>query len=79
MEFYITLGLTVVGMIGSFILGYKHALATFSERLISDFDFGDVVINMSSVEDDTISVSFSRNPREMLDKNYILLNVKIRE
>lgn len=79
MEFYIILGITVVGMIGSFIFGYKHALGVYSKRLIKDFDFGDVVVNVSSVEDDTISISFSRNPREMFDKNYILLNVKIRE
>lgn len=79
MEYVTILLIAFIGMIGSFIFGSRHGQNKIATTMVNKFDFGDVVIDMSSVDKPLISADFNRNPKEMLGLNYILLNVKIRE
>ena len=38
-----------------------------------------IIIDMSSAEEDLIKCQFDKNPKEWMNNNYILLEVKIRQ
>lgn len=69
----------VLAIIFSFICGWHLALHKKAKKMIEECDFGDIILDMKSPENDLVNCEFTRNPKEMLGMNYILLQVKIRK
>lgn len=79
MTAYIVIAIAVtVAIIFAFWLGGRVALNKKAKKMIEEMNFGTIIFDMTSVEADTISCEFDKNPKEMLGFNYILMEVKIR-
>lgn len=79
MNLMIAIVLIIVALLLGVIIGYNAARLLWIKRLINEYYAGDLVINMEDVESDTISIDFSRNPKELMAYNYVLIGVKIRQ
>ena len=71
--------IAIVLIIFAFWFGGKVALHKKAKKMIAEMNFGSIIIDMTSVESETISCEFDRNPREMLKYNYILMEVAVRQ
>lgn len=71
--------IAIIICIAVFIFGVLYGKHLYPKDLINNYDFGDIIIDMSSAESDTFSIDFSKNPKEMFNLDFVLLNVKIRE
>ena len=69
----------ISSIVFSFILGWNISKHKFTKKLIENYDFGEIIIDMSGYDKELISCDFSKNPKEMLAYNYILLQVKVRK
>jgi preprotein translocase subunit YajC len=69
----------LLAIIFAFIMGWHYAIHKKAKHMIDDMLMGEIILDISSVEEDTIKCQFDRNPKEMMDKNYIMLEVKIRQ
>lgn len=77
---YGILGLVFIGaIIFAYITGRNLSIHKKAQKMINECDFGDIVIDMSGVEQETFRIALNRNPKEMMSMNYILLQVKIRQ
>ena len=75
----VIIGLVLLGFIVSFLTGRHFALQQYSKKLIDNYLFGQVIVDMSSVDKDLLTMELERNPKEMLDMNYVIFEVKIRQ
>ena len=76
---YILLVIIIIAaLIFCFVAGMQYGLHLYAKRFIEDCYVGDIVIDMSSVESDTITADFEKNPKEFMHCNYVAMGVKTR-
>lgn len=68
----------IVAIVVAFLMGMQHGLHLYAKRFIEDCYAGDLIIDMQSVESDTISVDFERNPKELMGYQYVAMGVKVK-
>lgn len=74
----IIIGLVVGSILGA-IGGFKYSITYSVNKIIKTMNFGTIIIDLSDPKSDTLQCEFDKNPREMLDKNYVIMEIKIRE
>mgnify|MGYP006988834318 CR=1 FL=1 len=80
MTLYLLFGLLVLAIVAfTFFIGKRYGLHKYSKKLLEESYAGDLVINMASINEDLISVDFTKNPKELVTYDYIVMGVKIRK
>lgn len=69
----------LIAIVIGFVVGHLVASKSMAKKLMTKYYAGDLVINMEDVEQDTISIDFVKNPKELMAYNYVLIGVKIRQ
>ena len=62
-----------------FIAGFQIGLHYYAKKLLTKYYGGDLIIDISSIEAETLQVEFEKNPKELLGYKYVLMGVFIRE
>lgn len=68
----------VLAIIFSFIIGYKYAIHKKAKEMIEEMMIGSIIIDMTGVDKELFTCQFDKNPKEILNKDYIIMEVKIR-
>lgn len=74
-----TIIFVIIVAVIAFILGFVISKQLYIKYCVENLMFGDIILDMEGVENDLLSVELDRSPREMLDKNVIMFNLKIRQ
>jgi len=69
----------LIAIVIGFVVGHLVASKSMAKKLMTKYYAGDLVINMEDIEQDTISIDFVKNPKELMAYNYVLIGVKIRQ
>lgn len=69
----------LIAIVIGFVVGHLVASKSMAKKLMTKYYAGDLVINVEDVEQDTISIDFVKNPKELMAYNYVLIGVKIRQ
>ena len=62
-----------------FYIGICVGHHNYAKKMIEKWYGGDIIIDMSNVESDTLSVEFDKNPKELMGLSYTIMGIKIRE
>ena len=61
-----------------FFIGMHVGHHVYAKRMSEAYG-GELVVDLSAPEANTLSVDFEKNPKELLKYHYILMEVKVRE
>lgn len=74
---------TVLGLItvavAAFMFGFNYAIKQKAKTMIEDMHMGTIIFDFSRDADEPVKCQFEKSPREMVDKDFILMEVKIRQ
>ncbi len=78
---YLLLGLLVISaIIFAFMAGFNFAIKGKAKDMLDKMNMGTIIFDLRpDNKEDLFTCHFEKNPREMLDKEFILMEVKIRE
>ena len=77
---YVGLGvLFLLALTFAFMAGFNFAMHNKAKDMLNKMYMGTIVFDMRTDADETFQCQFEKSPREMLDKDYILMEVKIRQ
>ena len=79
MNILLVIVLLIIFSLLFFCIGTKFKECQLLKYVESDLIFGEIILDLNNLEDELLKIEFDKNPREMLDKNYICLEVKIRQ
>jgi hypothetical protein len=66
-------------LIATFMLGFNYALKQKAKTMIDDMYMGTIIFDFSRDADEPVKCQFEKSPREMMNKDFILMEVKIRQ
>lgn len=70
---------TITALIATFMLGFNYAIKQKAKTMIEDMHMGTIIFDFSRDADEPVKCQFEKSPREMVDKDFILMEVKIRQ
>lgn len=62
-----------------FVIGHIVCNKNISKKLMDKYYAGDLVINLEDVKGDTISIDFTKNPKDLMQYSYVMIGIKIRQ
>lgn len=71
--------ITIIVLIAAFMLGFNYAIKQKAKTMIEDMHMGTIIFDFSRDADKAVKCQFEKSPREMVDKDFILMEVKIRQ
>ena len=66
-------------IIGAFMFGFNYAIKQKAKTMIEDMHMGTIIFDFSRDADEPVKCQFEKSPREMINKDFVLLEVKIRQ
>lgn len=74
----VQIAIAVAVAIVIFLTGMHLGRYTYAKRMVEAYG-GDLIVDLSAPEANTLSVDFEKNPKELIQYHYILMEVKVRE
>lgn len=68
----------VLAIILSFMAGFNFAMRGKAKDMIERMDMGTIILDTRDDANETIQCQFNKSPRELLNMDFILMEVKIR-
>ncbi len=68
----------VVLVILAFMAGFNFAIKKQAAKMLEEMHMGTIIFDVRRDADETFQCHFDKNPRQMLDKEFVLMEVKIR-
>ena len=79
MYIFIAIFVGLLLLLAGFFIGRVNALHSYAKKMLNDAYAGELIIDMTSVDKELFSVDFEKNPKELMQYEYVLMGVKIRK
>ena len=79
MIYLVVIAVVLLAIIFSFMAGFNFAIKHKAKEMIETMNMGSIIVDFTNDAEEPISCRFDKSPREMLNMDYILLDVKVRQ
>lgn len=75
-------GIIVVSLLATiiiFLAGFQLGLHYYAKKLLTKYYGGDLIIDISSLDAETLQIELEKNPKELMAYKYVLMGIFVRE